>query len=161
MAKQKYYVVHANLAQMQASLDDAIMVRFTKRQDEIDSLAERMPGFVSQPELTDKGKVYNSEMLLNVSIWEEVEMLERFVNNPKHAALLARPEEWLVDDEYPPYVLFWATAEGKLTEREIKERFEMLDQNGPSTLAFTLERRFTIEAMLTAGQKRIPRNSMT
>jgi hypothetical protein len=161
MAKQKYYLVHANLAQLQTPLDNPVMVRLTKRQDEIDSLAERMPGFVSQPELSDAGKVYNSEMLLNVSIWEEVELLERFVNNPKHAALLARPEEWLVDDEYPPYVLFWAPAEVKLTEREIKERFELLDQNGPSTVAFTIERRFTVLAMLTAGLKRIPRISMT
>jgi hypothetical protein len=161
MAKQKYYLIHANLAQLQTPLDDPIMVRVAKRQDEIDSLAERMPGFVSQPELSDKGKVYNGEMLLNVSIWEEVEMLERFVNNPKHANLLARPEEWFVDDEYPPYVLFWALVEGKLTEREIKERFELLDQHGPSTLAFTIERRFTVLAMQTAGLKRIPRNSMT
>jgi hypothetical protein len=161
MAKQKYYLIHANLAQLQTPLDDPIMVRVAKRQDEIDSLAERMPGFVSQPELSDKGKVYNGEMLLNVSIWEEVEMLERFVNNPKHANLLARPEEWFVDDDYPPFVLFWAPVEEKVTEREIKERFELLDQNGPSTLAFTIERRFTILAMLTASLKRIPRNSMT
>ena len=161
MAKQKYYLVHANLAEMQAPLDDPVMAGVNKRQDEIDSFAERMPGFVSQPALSDEGEVYNGEMVLNVSIWEEVELLERFVNNPKHAARLARPEEWFVDDEYPPYVLFWAPAEGKLTEREIKERFELLDQTGPTTMAFTIERRFTVEAMLTAGQKRIPRNSMT
>ena len=161
MAKQQFQLVHANLAHMRAPLNDPIMAGYSERLDEIDSLAERFPGFISQPKLPDAGKFYNGDVLLHVSIWEEVEMLERWSNKSKHAELHSRPEEWFYDDEYPPYVLFWVPAGGEVTEREIKERFELLVENGPSPTAFTIQRRFTVEAMLTAGQKRIIRTSMT
>ena len=161
MAKQKFHLVHANLAHMRAPLNDPIMAGYSERLDEIDSLAERFPGFVSHPELSDKGKFYDGNMLLYVSIWEEVEMLERFVNNKKHAELHSRPDEWFHISEYPPYVLFWIPAGARVTERQIKERFELLSESGPSPTAFTIQRRFTVEAMLTASQKRIVRTSMT
>ncbi len=160
MSVQKYYLVYADLAQVRAPLDDPIMRGFAARQDEINSQAERMAGFVIQPELADQGKVFNGDMLLSVTVWEEIERLEQFINNEKHAKLLSRPEEWFVSNDYPPYVLFWAPAEGKLTENEIKKRFDLLHESGPSTLAFTFDRRFTVEAMLTAGLKNYERLSL-
>ena len=160
MAAKQYHLIHANLANLRAPLSDPSMTGYGDQLEKIDSQAERFAGFISQPELPDAGKVFNGDMLLYVSVWEEVEMLERFVNNSRHAELHSRPEEWFISDEYPPYVLFWLPAEEKVTEQEVKDRFALLDEKGPTTSAFTFERRFTVTAMLTAELKQIPRNSL-
>ena len=161
MAEQQYYLVHANLAQARAPLDDATMKGFGESWDKFDDLAQRFAGFISQPDLPDKGKVYSSDMLLNVSIWEDVEKLERFISKGKNSELLAHRDEWFIERDYPPYVLYWFPAGEKVTEAEINERFEQLYENGPSPTAFTLERRFTLTAMLTSVLRRKPNTNLT
>ena len=161
MTKRTHNLVHANLAQPKADIDEAIMKGFSDRMDEIDAQAQRWPGFVSQPELPDEGKVYTGNMILNVSIWESVETLETFVNNSNHSDILDRPEEGFLDDDHPPFVLFWIPVAEGVTEQVIKERFDILQDIGPSPAAFTIERRFTVEAFLTSGLRRKPNTNLT
>jgi hypothetical protein len=143
-----HHLVHANIAIMRAPLDDPIMAEFVAQADEIDTLAQGSPGFVSQPIPEDKGAVFSGRTMLNLSIWESVESLERFTHQGLHAKALERQADWFLQSDNPNYVLYWALVGDLPTEREVKERLDYLEENGPTPYAFTFERSFPIQEML-------------
>jgi hypothetical protein len=140
-----YYLVHANIAHAKGPLDAPVMAGFVSQADEVNSLAERTPGFVAaQPKLPDEGTVYKDPFLLNVSLWESVESLDAFTHQGKHAEALERRAEWFVQDPTKPaYVLYWIPKGQLPTERDIKGRLDHLARHGPTPYAFTFAQRFT------------------
>ena len=145
----RYLLLHANVALMRAPLDDPIMSGLVDQADEIDELAKRSPGFIGQPTPTDEGAVFKDESLLNVSLWQSVEDLDRFTHSGKHAGLLERRAEWFQPQTSPNYVLYWVPLGQIPTETEIAERLEHLSRNGPTPYAFTFQDRFTVSEMLS------------
>jgi hypothetical protein len=148
MSEVNYHLTHANLARARAPLDDPLMKEFVDHLDEIDALAQSWPGFVAQPTLPDEGEVYREPFLLNVSIWESVDSLREFTYTSRHSELSDRRVEWFVQLGRPSYVLYWSTVGLLPSEREIRRRLEHLEQHGPTPLAFTFERPFTVQEML-------------
>jgi hypothetical protein len=73
LEKGDYRLVHAYMAITRAPLDNPAM-----------------PGFVSQPTPPDEGSVFTGGALLNLSIWQSVESLDRFTHGGKHARALKR-----------------------------------------------------------------------
>jgi hypothetical protein len=148
MEKQKYHLAHANIALARAPLDDPIMGDFVARADEIDALAQASPGYVSQPTPPDEGTVFTGRSLLNLSIWESVEDLERFTYGGEHAAMLERRADWFHQHARPNYVLFWF-PEGRIpTEVEVQTRIDHLAAFGATPYAFTFIHRFTVQETL-------------
>lgn len=150
MTDNSYHLVHANLAQARAPLDDPLMAGFTDHLDEIDALAQSSPGFIAQPDLPDEGQVYSSNLLLNVSIWETVEDLEAFTYDSRHKSFLDQREMWFHRRDYPAYVLYWAPATEIVTELEIHRRFQRLNEEGPTLQAFTFIKRFSLAEWLAS-----------
>lgn len=153
--KADYYLVEANLSLARAPLDDVRMQGFVDLLDDIDALAHSWPGFIAQPALPDEGQCYSEPLLLNVSIWESVRVLQEFTYASEHAEIMKRGEEWFLPTGQPPYVLFWHEAAILPTEAEIRRRFEYLDQHGDSPFAFTFERPFSILEMLRFTRGRL------
>jgi hypothetical protein len=143
-----YHLVHANIAIMRAPLDDPLMADFVAGVDEIDALAQASPGFVSQPTSADEGTVYTGHSMLNLSIWEAVEDLERFTYGSQHGRMLERRAEWFHQDARPNYVLFWFPEGQVPTEREVQARIEHLAASGATPHAFTFDQRFSVQEML-------------
>src|SRR5262249_33455004 len=115
--------------------------------EEINSLARRAPGFVAQPSLPDEGAIFAAPFLLNVSIWEDIESLDAFTHQGKHAEALERRGEWFHQGQTnPTYVLFWILSGHVVTEKEIQERLDHLDKHGATPYAFTFARRFGFSA---------------
>lgn len=148
MTKAIYHLIHANVSQGRASLDDPLMNDFADQMDEIDELAQGWPGFVAQPIPPDEGTVYTELAFLNVSIWESIEQLREFTYSGRHSELLDRRAEWFVQSNRPIYVLYWSPAGESPTEKEISQRFAYLREHGPTPLAFTFDQPFTVEQML-------------
>jgi len=148
MSVPTYNLVHVNIAAARASFDDPMMKGFVDRIDEIDGLAQSRPGFVSQPELPDEGRIYTGNTLVNVSIWESVEDLRQFTYASRHADILKMRAEWFVQSEAPNYVLYWGSAEEVPTEVEIKRRFDYLHQRAATPFAFSFKHTFSLEEML-------------
>ena len=72
-----------NVARMKAPLDSALMASFVEHVDEINSLADRGPGFVWRLKSYDGGAAltlpYDDPMLLvNFSVWESIETLKDY-----------------------------------------------------------------------------------
>jgi hypothetical protein len=143
-----YHLVHANIAIMRAPWDDPRMADFVAKMDEIDTLAQGSPGYVSQPTPVDEGSVYSGRSMLNLSIWESVESLEQFTYGGEHGLMLERRAEWFHQRDRPNYVLFWF-PEGQIpTEREVQNRIDHLATVGATPYAFTFDQRFTVREML-------------
>ncbi len=148
MQASNYHLVHANIATMRAPLDDPIMAGFVAWTDEIDSLAQKSPGFIAQPSLPDEGTVFKEQTLVNVSIWDSIESLMKFTYHGEHASALKRRREWFERRAGPNYVLYRIPA-GKLqTEVEIKQRLAYLELHGPTPFAFTFKQHFTVQEMM-------------
>jgi hypothetical protein len=143
-----YHLVHANIAIMRAPWDDPRMAGFVAKIDEIDALAQGCPGYVAQPTPPDEGSVYTGRSMLNLSIWESVESLERFTYGGKHALMLERRAEWFHQQDGPNYVLFWFPEGQTPTEREVQHRMDHLAAAGATPYAFTFDQRFTVQEML-------------
>lgn len=148
MTDHQYHLIHANLARMRAPLDDPIMAGFLARMDEIDSLAREAEGFVDQPTPADEGEVFTGADLLNLSVWESVEALERFTYHGAHGRIMDRRAEWFEQSAAPTYVLYWAPAGQEPTEAEVKRRIDYLIKHGPTPFAFTFERNYSVDEML-------------
>jgi hypothetical protein len=148
MNDQAFHLVHANVAIALAPLSDPIMADFLNRVDEINALAQASPGFVAQPTPADAGQVYTGRALLNLSIWESVESLDRFTHHGQHALALGRRAEWFEQRAEPNYVLYWTPSGHLPIEAEVQGRFDYLTRHGPTPYAFTFEHRFTVDEML-------------
>lgn len=113
MCQISSHLIHANVAIMRAPLDDPLMAGFVHLADEIDALAHSAPGFIAQPTPPDEGQVFTGRSLLNISIWESVKSLDRFIHHGQHATALERCVLWFEQQDRPNYVLYWAPPNRK------------------------------------------------
>ncbi len=148
LAMGRYHLLHANVARARADLEDPVMRGFVERMDEIDALARGSPGFVAQPTLPDEGAVFRGLDLPNVSLWESIDDLRQFTFTGEHSEMLDRRAEWFLRPDRPAYVLCWWPAGEMPTEKEIGRRLAHLHERGPTPMAFTFDRPFTLQEML-------------
>ena len=110
----------------------------------VNGLAEQIDGFVWRLQ-DDSGnamnmRVYDDPRILpNLTLWENVEALERFVWQTVHSRFYGRREEWF-EPIKTPLVLWWVPAGHRPSMAEGVERLEYLKAHGPSEMAFGWER---------------------
>jgi hypothetical protein len=84
-------------------------------------------------------RVYDDPAILpNLTVWENVEALERFVFKTVHGRFFDRRETWFAQPE-PTLVLWWVPAGHRPTLDEAVARLDHLRANGPSDCAFGWE----------------------
>jgi hypothetical protein len=137
------HLAEFNIARIRYPLDDPRMAEFVTNVERINGLADGIPGFVWR--LKDASghamnmTVYNDPTILpNLTVWENVEALERFVWQTLHRRFYGRRETWFEKIE-TPLVLWWIPAGHRPTMDEGVERLEHLKAHGPSDHAFGWE----------------------
>ena len=130
-----------NIARIKYPLDDPRMREFVDNVARVNGLAEKIEGFVWR--LQDESgnamgmTVYDDPRVLpNLTLWENVEALERFVWRTVHSRFYGRHEEWFEPLEGPPLVMWWVPAGHRPTMAEGVERLERLKEHGSSDNAF-------------------------
>ena len=141
------HLAQVNIARMKGPLDSAIMSGFVARLDEINALAESSPGFVWRLQTEEGNATYlrpfdDDRILFNLSVWESVDHLKAYVYRTAHAQLLQSRRQWFEQFEKPFVALWWVAAGHVPTIDEAKERLAMLQERGPSPLAFDLRNAF-------------------
>jgi Domain of unknown function (DUF3291) len=78
-------------------------------------------------------------MAVNMSVWENVESLEKYVWQTVHKRFYGRRHEWFetMDERY--FVMWWVPAGHRPTIAEAIERLEHLKKHGASDHAFGWE----------------------
>ena len=122
------------------------MREFEMALDPINAIAEATPGFVWR--LTDDGGQSSSYvelpgnddplLIINYSIWEDLESLKHFIHKSGHMAYLRRRREWFEAIQAPTSVMWWIPRGEVPTVSEANDRLSHLREVGPSQHAWTL-----------------------
>jgi hypothetical protein len=140
MAQSVRHLAQFNIARIRYALDDPRMSEFTDNVARINGLAEQIEGFVWRLQ-DDSGNamgmtVYDDPRVLpNLTVWENVQALERFVWQTLHHRFYLRRTEWF-EPIKTPLVLWWVPAGHRPSLDEGVARLDHLRAHGPSEHAF-------------------------
>jgi hypothetical protein len=85
-------------------------------------------------------------MIVNMSLWEDLDSLWRFVYDSGHLAVMRRRREWF-ERVRMHLALWWVPAGTVPTVEDAKERLAALEQRGPTAYAFTFKQPFSAVAV--------------
>jgi hypothetical protein len=135
------HIAQLNVGRFRYPTDDPRMAEFMGNLDRINALAERSEGFVwrlkdDTNNATAIRPASDPTMAVNLSVWRNVEALERFVWATVHKQFYARKAEWFERPSKPHFVM-WPVSEGHIpTLDEAMARLERLTSRGDSDFAF-------------------------
>lgn len=122
------------------------MDEFVSSLDPINSIAEATPGFVWRLEDDDGGSSSYVDipgnddplLIINYSIWEDVDSLKHFMHKSGHVAYLRRRGEWFEKSELPMSVAWWVEQDTIPGVDVAYRKVLQLQREGPSESAFTV-----------------------
>ena len=138
------HLAQLNIGRFRYATDDPRMADFMNNLELVNAIAERSAGFVWRLK-DDSGNATNfrpfpdPQMAVNLTVWENVEALERYVYQTVHKRFYGRREEWFDKLDGPHFVMWWISAGHLPTLGEAKERLDYLAAHGPSDHAFGWE----------------------
>lgn len=142
------HLAQVNIARMRVPMGSPIMKDFEDNLDGINALAEAAPGFVwrfkeDNNNATSVTVFDDDYLLVNMSLWEDIEALFDFVYQSHHLEIFKRKKEWFTHMAESHMVL-WYIEEGAFPSLESgMERLLYLREHGETPYAFTFKKRFT------------------
>ena len=135
-----------NVARLLAPIDSPRLAEFVALLAPLNALAEAAPGFVWRLQ-DDSGNAtamrpFGEEVIVNLSVWRDVDSLEHYVYRSDHARALTRRREWFAPMKERYLVLWWVPAGRRPSLDEAEARLARLRAGGASPEAFTLKRHF-------------------
>jgi hypothetical protein len=141
-----YELAQLNIALMKEPLESPGMADFVANLDRINALAESSPGFVWRLK-TEEGNAtalrpLGEDTLVNVSVWKDVESLNKYVYGSAHVEIMRRRKEWFERMREAYLVLWWVPGGHRPSVSEAIAKLELLRAKGPTKDAFTFRRAF-------------------
>lgn len=142
-----FHIAQFNIARMRGSLDDPLMAGFVSRLNDINALADQSPGFVWRLQTPEGNATYlrpydDERILVNMSVWETIDHLQRYVYHTAHAELLRQRRAWFENFAGASIVLWWTPVGRRPGMDEAKQRLAHLEAHGPTPYAFTFRQHF-------------------
>lgn len=143
-----YHLAQVNIGRLRAPVDTQLMEGFRKQLDPINALADETPGFVWRLKTEDGNATAirpdaNDELMaINMSVWESIEALQRFVYKSDHVGVMRGRKQWFEPLDRPILVLWWVAVGHTPTVAEALDRLRHLEQHGPTPHAFTFRTPF-------------------
>ncbi|KIP75127.1 hypothetical protein SN10_08480 [Vibrio harveyi] len=137
-----------NIALAKYPLDAPEIKDFVENLDLVNGIAEQSDGFVwrlkdESGDATNIKLFDDPNMIVNMSVWDNVDALKNFMFRTHHRDFMRRKGEWfhrLVEDTY---VLWWIEDNHTPTAEEAFARLQYLRENGDTPYAFTFKANFT------------------
>jgi hypothetical protein len=142
-----YQLAQLNIGIIKGPMDSPVMADFAANLDRINALAEATPGFVWRLQ-TEEGNATairpfeNENLLLNMSVWRDVESLGKYVYHSAHVEIMRRRREWFERMDEAFLVLWWVPQGHRPGVAEAVARLELLRTKGPTAEAFTFRHAF-------------------
>ena len=143
----RYCLAQINVGRMSYPLEDPRMEGFRSQLDAINALADRSPGFVWRLQ-SDEGdataiRAFDDPMMLvNLSVWTDVDALFEYVYHSDHVKVFANRGQWFEKLDTPQLACWWLPAGELPTLEEGRRRLALLGERGPTAEAFTIKQRF-------------------
>jgi hypothetical protein len=115
--------------------------------DPLNKLAEQSDGFVWRHQ-TEEGNSTavrvrdDPAILINFSVWRDVESLFEYAYHSAHVEIFRRRREFFREFGGPYAVLWWIPAGHEPSVEEGEERLNHLIEHGPTAHAFTFKSRY-------------------
>jgi hypothetical protein len=133
-------IAQINIAQMKAPLNSDLMKEFRDFLAPVNLLAESSPGFIwryQDGNAHDFEYPWENDMLIvNMSVWENVETLENFTYKTVHSYFLQSKRKWFNQLGHPHSVLWWIEEGHIPTLVEAKAKLTLFEKSGPTKDAF-------------------------
>ncbi len=144
---QKYHLAQLNIADAKADSTSEVMQGFFSRITEIHNLAEGSPGYVWRYDDEEGADVAervfgNPLMLINMTLWEDIDSLRHFVYKSIHKELIQGREAWFNKMPEMYQVMWWVPVGHIPSIQEAKDKLELLRKHGPTAEAFTFAKKF-------------------
>ncbi len=144
-----------NIARLKAPLDSPVMADFVANLDRINALADTSEGFVWRLQ-TDEGdatalRPFGNDILVNLSVWRDVDALRNYVFHSAHTPFLGRRREWFERMGEAYVVLWWVPCGQRPTLAEAHARLLALRAHGPRPDAFTMAQPFPAPVSAAVG----------
>lgn len=142
-----------NIAQAKYAIDKPEMKEFVDNLDNINGIAEQSKGFVwrlsdDSGDATSIVAFDDPNILINMSVWQDVESLKNFMFRTHHRDFMRRKALWFERSNLDTYVLWWV-ADGHIpTIDEAVERLMYLREHTDSPYAFTFKSNFSADEVL-------------
>jgi hypothetical protein len=137
-----HQIAEINVARMKGiNIQDPIMREFVDNLDKVNEIAESSDGFIWRlKDENNNATAFNpyddEQVIINISVWENIEKLEKFMYQTLHVEFLKRRKEWF-QAFGKVYTAMWWISPGKFpTIREATEKLTYLQEHGPSSLVF-------------------------
>jgi len=147
---KKFHLAQINIGKAKSTMDSEVMKGFVARLDEINQLADTSPGFVWRLKDGDSAVSINAyedpTILVNMSVWEDLESLKNYVYRSVHIELLKERNSWFTKMTDAHQALWWIPASRTPTVDEAKEKLKHFQENGPSEYAFNFAKNFPAPA---------------
>jgi Domain of unknown function (DUF3291) len=142
-----YEIAQLNVGIIEAPMDSPVMAGFAANLERINALADRSNGFVwrlqsEEGDATSIRPFDDDNLLVNMSVWRDVESLNRFVYTTAHVEIMRRRREWFERMNEAFLVLWWIPKGHRPSIAEAIAKLEALRANGPAQSAFTFRQAF-------------------
>ena len=150
-----YQLAQLNIAHLKAPLDSPELKDFVDNLDRINALAEDSPGFVWR--LKGDGndatalRPMGEDVIVNMSVWRDVESLKNFVYRSAHVQIMKRKREWFMRMAETHMALWWLPTGHEPTLAEALAKLALLREKGPSPVAFNFVSAFAAPDADVAG----------
>ena len=147
-----WQLAQINIGRLREPLDHPQLAAFVEALDPVNAGADQATGFVWRLQ-TEAGNATgvraftwdageSAGMIINMSVWTDVDHLTAFVLGDLHRAILRRRREFF-QRMTEAYLACWWVPEGhRPSTEEAEERIRYLRANGPTPFAFTLRHHF-------------------
>ena len=136
-----YELAQLNIGIIKGPMDSPVMADFAAGLARINALAERSPGYLWRLQTEDGDATAirpfeNPNLLVNMSVWRDVDSLRRYVYHSEHVELMRRRREFFERLPQAFLVLWWVPRGHRPTIGEAMARLEMLRERGAGPEAF-------------------------
>ncbi len=151
-----YELAQLNIGIIKGPMDSPVMADFAANLERINALAERLPGFLwrlksEEGDATAIRPFADENMLVNMSVWRDVESLNKYVYNSAHVEVMRRRREWFERMHEAFLVLWWVPKGHRPSVAEAVAKLEVLRIKGPTAEAFTFRQAFPPPQALHTG----------
>ena len=142
-------LAQCNVALPKAPLDTPVMAGFVKAIDDVNWLADKSPGFLwrllPQHGYVTFGPMEGDEVIVTLSVWMDIEALQRYVYRTAHGLFMGQRRRWFVPIGGLTTAMWWVPDGERPSLDDGLSRLEHLRRKGPTPHAFSLRRQFDPE----------------
>ena len=142
-----HYIAQANFSQWRPDVSQELMKEFLAQVEAVHEKAGNSKGYVWHYDYDPHSKILDElfgveRIIFNMTVWETIDDLKDFAFKNLHSEVMKRRAEWFYQLPGNTSVLWRVQEQHRPTIEEAKNRFDMLNELGPTADGFTFAESF-------------------